>query len=422
MHGARLCLKRLLGVGLLFLVILSARLWGCPFCEALSKSFREELSLADHAVIAVCEQPAREGDAFAIHAFRVERNFLGGEFQPETILQTYSRRPYQAGDKVLLLGFGKSPHLEWSPSEPLGPLAIDYIAQVVEGYHRDQLRFATSHANSSKQSGEGSENAATEAARAHEVEWLNLFWTHLESEEAWVRRDCFNAVAQASVRDMRAWAKQLDADEVIRRLEAKNVAIEHRRFYWTVLSLCGRTEDAQFARKQIFQYVDHDSQRLDGDPIGLDAAISCLVLLAGETALEEVEQKILSNPQQLYSTRYAAIVALRVHAVEFQAIETKRLAAAFSLALRESAIADLVIPDLARMEDWSHIERLLELYRDAGQTQQYLRVPIVNYLRACPLPEAEAALDVCRQVDPDAYRRASIIFPKIPASSLKPEN
>jgi hypothetical protein len=82
-------------------------------------------------------------------------------------------------------------------------------------------------------------------------------------------------------------------------------------------------------------------------------------------------------------------------------------------------LADLVIPDLARWSDWSQINRLVDLFVKADPDNNWVRVPVVNYLRACPLPEAKQALKKLEEVDPESVRRANTFF-SIPVPSREP--
>jgi hypothetical protein len=74
-------------------------------------------------------------------------------------------------------------------------------------------------------------------------------------------------------------------------------------------------------------------------------------------------------------------------------------------------LADLVIPDLAKWEDWSVMDRLLDLYKNADPKTSWVRVPVVNYLRTCPLPRAKRLLEECERIDPAAVKRAKTFFP-----------
>ena len=69
-------------------------------------------------------------------------------------------------------------------------------------------------------------------------------------------------------------------------------------------------------------------------------------------------------------------------------------------------MADVVILDLARSGDWSVRERLVRMFREADPETNWLRVPVLQYLKLCPLPEAKADLDALEKLDPAALELA----------------
>jgi hypothetical protein len=153
------------------------------------------------------------------------------------------------------------------------------------------------------------------------------------------------------------------------------------------------------------------------DKTGLDALIACYVTLSGEVGLGLVEDLFLKNKQADYADTYAAIMALRFHASEGGVVEPKRVLASMKHVLTRHEIADLVIPDLANGEDWSATEELFELFKTADERSTWVKVPVINYLRKCPLDRAKELLKECEKLDPAAVKRASTIFPEpAPAS------
>ena len=76
-------------------------------------------------------------------------------------------------------------------------------------------------------------------------------------------------------------------------------------------------------------------------------------------------------------------------------------------------MADLVIPDLARWQDWSQVKRLAELFRSTDPKTTWVRLPIINYMRVCPLPEAAEALKEFRRLDPAAVEKAMTFYPTL---------
>ena len=79
--------------------------------------------------------------------------------------------------------------------------------------------------------------------------------------------------------------------------------------------------------------------------------------------------------------------------------------------LARPQLADLVIPDLARWEDWSVMQELVQLFKDADDKSSWVRVPVVNFLRACPQPEAKEYIKELEKIDPAAVKRVNTFFP-----------
>jgi hypothetical protein len=143
---------------------------------------------------------------------------------------------------------------------------------------------------------------------------------------------------------------------------------------------------------------------------GLDALVACYLTLSGEKGLVLIDELFLANKQAPYADTYAAIMAIRFHGTEGEMIPRSALVESLHHVLERKDLADLVIPDLARWNDWSQIDRLVKLFVEADPDNNWVRVPVVNYLRACPLPEAKVALKKLEEVDPESVRRANTFF------------
>jgi cytoskeletal protein RodZ len=104
-------------------------------------------------------------------------------------------------------------------------------------------------------------------------------------------------------------------------------------------------------------------------------------------------------------------MALRFHGTEEKIIPRARLLEGLRTMLDRAQLADLVIPDLARWEDWSVMDRLVELFKNADEESSWVRVPVINYLRACPLPKAKEYIAELEKLDPETVKRANSFFP-----------
>ena len=139
--------------------------------------------------------------------------------------------------------------------------------------------------------------------------------------------------------------------------------------------------------------------------------IACYVALKGPAALDLVDRLFLDRQgrEVPFTETYAAVMALRFLGEESELVPKDRVLASLRLLLQEPKLADLVIADLARWQDWSAIDRLVTLFKEAKADNIFVREPIVNYLRACPLPEAAAAVKELETIDPEAVRRAATL-------------
>ena len=276
------------------------------------------------------------------------------------------------GQNFLLLGVS-SPTLMWSSPMPLPPRMLDYIRKLpslpAEGAPR-----------------------------------LAFFEKYLEDPEEVLARDAYEEFARASYDLVKSIKDQMDHPQLVAWIQDNNVPVSRRRLYLTMLGVCGSKADLPWLEKRL-RSEDRSVRS------GLDALIACYLTLAGPEGMPLVEELFLKDTDAEYADTYAAIMALRFHGSEGERVPRERLVAALRNVLERPQLADLVIPDLARWEDWSVMPRLVQLFKDADESTSWVRVPVVNYLRACPRPEAKQYLAELEKIDPEAVKRATSFFP-----------
>lgn len=371
----------------------------CPFCSALAISLREEMSLVDHVVIADCTESAAANADLPIFLFSIKKIVkvaTAGQNTAEVaelgkeLIQVYSHQPFEIGETTLLLGNGKKGNIDWAPLQKLSPLAQRYVDHLV--------RIVNSESQKSPGLRGGSPGSVPDSIPNADHEFRNLYWDSLESTDDWVRGDAYNALATVSIEQLRTWSAAVSVAEVRSRISRSTTTRRHRRFYWAILGLCGGDHDIAFVRDAIDRQLSRRRLNpLSRDSIGLDAAVSTYLLLGGERAMQEVERLFLVNRERHSSERFAAISALRIHAEDFEAFDSLRICRAMAHLLTQPGYADMVIPDLARLKDWTHVATVKEVFRETSSSHEAARIPIINYLRVCPLPEA--------------VRRARVVFP-----------
>jgi hypothetical protein len=233
---------------------------------------------------------------------------------------------------------------------------------------------------------------------------LAFFQDYLEGDDEMLARDAYDEFAKAPYDQVIALKDRMKHDQLVAWIKDPKVTASHRRLYLTMLGVCGSAADADMLEEML---------RYDGpEPkLGLDALIAAYLTLKGEAGLPLIEEKFLADPDAEYTETYAAIMSIRFHGEEEKIIPKERLVKSLQLMLARPQLADLVIPDLARWEAWDSMDRLVELFKESDDDSGWVRVPVINFLRACPKPEAKQHLEELAKLDPESFKRAQSFFP-----------
>lgn len=281
-------------------------------------------------------------------------------------------------DQQFLLMGVDPPELLWSSPLPVSDVAIDYIKSLTQ-LPKDRL------------------------------ERIAFFLPYLEHSESILARDAYDEFAKTPYADIKSLKDQLNHAKLLEWIQDTSLPADRKRMYLVMLGVCNQPADAALLEKLLRS--EDENQRG-----GLDSMIACFLTLRGAEGLPLVDELFLNNKKSQYADTYAAIMALRFHGTEGGIIDKDRVLESMRLILDRPELADLVIPDLARWEDWTQIDKLSQLFKSADEKSSWVRVPVINYLRACPLPEAEQALAELKEIDPAAFKRATSFFP-VPKSN-----
>jgi hypothetical protein len=264
------------------------------------------------------------------------------------------------------------PELQWSclPLTERGEAYIEKIAELADRESLDRLRF---------------------------------YHEYLQDEEEMLSRDAYDEFAITPYDVVTQLAPEMNHDQLVAWISDPEMPTDRKRLYLTMIGVCGDEKDLPFL-EQLLRSTQKSTRG------ALDAMIACYLTLAGAEGIPLIDELFLANKQAPYADTYAAIMAVRFHGTEGAVIARGELIHSLHHVLERKDLADLVIPDLARWGDWSQIDRLTELFINADDDNNWVRVPVVNYLRACPKPEAKEALKKLEKIDPDAVKRANTFF------------
>jgi hypothetical protein len=235
-----------------------------------------------------------------------------------------------------------------------------------------------------------------------------FFLDYLEHQDSLLAIDAYDEFAKFDYSQLAEFKKHLPREKLIEWIGEPRVPTEHRRLYLRMLSHCAVADDLEMLENLI-------ARRDDPMRKALDASIFCYLTLKGPAGMPLVESLFLKNADAEFADTYSAVSALRLVGSDTSAVSHRRLAEGLRHVLARPAIADLVIDDLAKWQDWSAMPRLAELFKTADPKASWVRVPVLNYLRACPLPEAARHVEFLEKLDPEAANRAKFYRRQKPA-------
>lgn len=354
----------------------------CPFCSAVSMTFCEEIGQSDAAVLArLTAIPPQTSDGtqnatatVKPSAFEIVEVLKGADIVgPAKSLETLYFGSDPVGKEFLVMATKDGDKLAWTTPIPITP--------AVKPYLKTALTLPKSGADR-----------------------LVFFQDYLEGSDEMLARDAYDEFAKAPYKEVIDLKDRMKHDQLRQWVQDPKVSPSHRRLYLTMLGVCGNEHDVELLEK----LLKDDSP---GGKPGMDALVAAYLKLKGPDGLPLVEDLFLKNPDAEYTETYAAIMAIRFHGQEDTVIPKKRLTEALRHMLSRPQLADLVIPDLARWEDWDSMDQLVKLFKESTEESGWVRVPVINYLRACPLPAAKKHLEELAKLDPESMQRANSFFP-----------
>ena len=348
----------------------------CPFCSAQSQTLSEEIASMDTVVVAKLVEapnPDAKDEDLGRAMFEVTDILVGvPSVKKGDRLETIYFGSAKPGANFLVMGVDP-PKIAWSTPLQLSDRAKQYVKKLIDLPDAGATR-------------------------------LKYFQKFLEDKDELLARDAYDEFARAPYADVIALKDQMDHQQIVKWIGDADIPASRRRLYLTMLGVCGSDEDLPMLEKMLRS----NDRRTKA---GLDAMIACYITLKGEGALPLIEELFLKDKDTEYSDTYAAIMALRFHGTEGDVVPQKRVVKSLQLMLQRPSLADLVIPDLARWQDWSQIDRMVELFKTADEKSSWVKVPVINYLRACPLPVAKKKLEELAKLDPETVERANTFFP-----------
>jgi hypothetical protein len=362
----------------------------CPFCGSVQSTMAQDIKGADAAVIAKLielpkQTPTKDGElnvATPMAKFELQE-VLKGPADVQALKTdkdghpSFVEAPFfddkPLGGEYMILGTEQQ-GLAWAPPYALTQRSRKYVSEIVKlpPLGNDRLAY---------------------------------FQNYLEDSEDLLKNDAYYEFALAPYTSLQALKPRMDHQKLAGWVRDPNVLVSHRRLYLTMLGVCGTEQDVPMLEKLLHS----DDPRFK---TGLDATVACYLTIKGQGGLPLVEKLFLKKQQEEFTDIFSVVMALRFLGQEDHGpISRDRLVQSMRLVLDHPKLADQAIMDLARWKDWTVMDRLVKLFNSPDQeTTTWVRIPVINYLRACPLPQAKQYIEQLRKIDPKAVEQSETLY------------
>jgi len=344
----------------------------CPFCASINLTFTDQMAAKDVVVSAkLVDAPELPEDPDADlpkATFEISKVLKGDEVLEKGMkFQALLVGRYPKGKEFLVMGLDP-PQIAWTTPVKASPVLLKYLEDIQKLPESGADRLA-------------------------------FFQGYFEHEESSIAFDAYDEFAKAPYEDLIDLKDRMDRKQLLAWIKDKDTSINRRRLYLTMLGVCGSSEDGDVLEKII-------SDGGDANLRGLDALVACYLCIRGDAGVELIENKFLVNDKSDFTTTMGAVSALRFHGTEVEVVSRKRVISAVRKLLDRPKMADLIISDLARWEDWGATDRLVKMFKESKKENRWLRVPIVAFLMASPEPRAKDYLAELKKLDPGSIQRA----------------
>lgn len=222
---------------------------------------------------------------------------------------------------------------------------------------------------------------------------LKFFIPFLEHRDSLVATDAWAEFANAEYKDIKAVSSSFSRGDLRKWISDPNEDSGRRGLYGLMLGMCRTSADMEFLQQQIGQPNSDDTRS------GSEGLMGGLLVLSPERGLQFLEDSWLNNPKASAFDLLPVIKALQfAWTYEAECFEKERLRSALRPLLKREELREIVIPDLARWEDWNAVSLMADVYQASKAEDPRTVQALANYLVLCRQSVAEDAEVTTRSV------------------------
>lgn len=343
--------------------------WACPGCTPTASETRAETFARSDVVLLVqfVTSSPQDGENAARTEYQIA--LIGKDttesfsVKQKIVLNNY--READAGDLFFVNGLkNKEETIDWEAPVEITETGFHYVMQ-----------------------------APSPEQPRHER--LPYFVKFLEFPDTFIANDAYNEFAFAPFEDVVTLVDILPRDKIRAWLDDEKTPQSRVGLYGILLGLCGQPEDADLLGEKFFEKADQYV-------FGMEGIVTGYLFLTRADGLKKIEKKILSSQDKTVDFLYPLMRAFRiVWTYGGERVPKSSLIHSMRIFLQHDRLDELVIPDLARWQDWQPVDLLIQKYDDHPEKKhESLKKAIIIYMLEC----ANQELDESGQLTPSAAK------------------
>ncbi len=208
-------------------------------------------------------------------------------------------------------------------------------------------------------------------------ERLVFFFDYLNDEDDEIARDAMNEFGNSDYKDYRPVAEKFPAEKIIGWLNDPGLPLSRLGLYASMLGHCGKPEHIGIIKK----ILEDPARRFSG---GVDGVLAGMVLLSPKEGWRYIGD-LVGNPNKEFTTRYAALKAIRfLKEYRPEIVAPEELTAKLAVMIAQPDISDLAIEELRRWSYWKAVDQVLAVANDSKFQSAFTRKATLRYLLQCP--------------------------------------
>lgn len=344
---------------LLATVIPGLLVLACPFCDAPSITYSEQLKDAQ-AVLFVQWDSAEKPNALDFEPGSTTYRVVTPFRQTETALKAGDsvKIPFyqngKPGDTFWMLGASAEEKFNWSPPVPMSKECWDYVMKAPD---RDKPM----------------------------PERLRYYVQFLEHPDQEIGIDAYGEFAGAPYDDVVAIRDVLPRAKLRIWLTDPEITPSRRGLYGLMLGLCGTREDAKFIEPILLE-------RQEFPRLGIDGMMAGYILLTGDSGFKTLTEAKLVQRDVITSETFAMLQTMRfLWQYAPKAVSRDQLIHAMRQLLDHPEFASFAIIDLARWRNWESVPLLTQRYGKGAYADRHIKESVIRFLILAAKEESEEA-------------------------------